>query len=189
MLLPLLLFTFSPLTSLQRGSFLLQVVSSLVQLQDLASYSSRSEPLHVIASVHHPRTLELINYVTQHTCSTGVSGQKVIGAVKAATGDPHHASHGAHVSRQGLEHVGGDALSKSAPQRVALSVDMLLPDELLSGLLTQVSVQPELLSVMNDLFDAEGTAIPLLILPTENDTWAWQVLIFIPQPQELVLNT
>jgi hypothetical protein len=37
-----------------------------------------------------------------------------------------------------------------------MDVDVLLPDELLSGLLTQVSVQPELLSVMNDLFDAQG---------------------------------
>lgn len=151
-----------------------------MQLQDLASHSSRSEPLHVIASVHHPRTLELINYVTQHSCSTGVAGQKVIGAVKAATGDPHHASHGDHVGSQGLDHVGRDGLN----QGVALSVDMLLPDELLSGLLTQVSVQPELLSVMNDLFDAEGMS-HFLILPTKSGTWPWQALILIAQPRAL----
>lgn len=157
-----------------------------MQLQDLASHSTRTEPLHVIASVHHPRTLELINYVTQHSCSTGVAGQKVIGAVKAVTGDPHHASHGDRFSSRGLQHVGRDGLSQAAGQSVALSVDTLLPDELLSGLLTQVSVQPELLSVMNDLFDAEGMSLHLLILPTKIDTQPWQALSLVPQPQELV---
>ena len=140
-------------------ALLLQVVSSLVQLQDLASHSSRGEPLHVIASVHHPRTLELINYVTQHTCSTGPAGQKVI----SATGDPHHASHGDHVSNQGSKHVGRDGSNQEA----ALSVDMLLPYELLSGLLTQVSVQPEMLSVVNELFDTEGTTIHLPSCPQQ----------------------
>ena len=42
-----------------------------------------------------------------------------------------------------------------APSPV-LSVDVLLPNELLSGMLTQCSVQPELLSVMEDLFDSAG---------------------------------
>ena len=41
-------------------------------------------------------------------------------------------------------------------QAAVLNMDVLLPDELLSGLLTQCSVQPELLSVMEDLFDSAG---------------------------------
>ena len=117
-----------------------------MQLQDLASHSGRTEPLHVIAPVNHPRTLELINYVTKQSCSTAVTGQQVIGAVKAVTGDPQYVFHGDSVG------------SRGQGEGVALNVDVLLPDELLSGLLTQVSVQPELLSVMNDLFDAEGMA-------------------------------
>lgn len=118
-----------------------------MQLQDLASHSDRTEPLHVIAPVNHPRTLELINYVTKQSCSKAVSGHQAIGAVKAVTGDPQYTSHGGDsVSSRGHEHA----------ESVALNVDVLLPDELLSGLLTQVAVQPELLSVMNDLFDAEG---------------------------------
>ena len=56
------------------------------------------------------------------------------------------------------EHTEGDGVGKEGRQGVAMDVDVLLPDELLSGLLTQVSIQPELLSVMNDLFDAEGMA-------------------------------
>lgn len=127
----------------------------MVQLQDLAFCSGRSEPLHVIAPIHHPRTLELINYVTHHSCSTGSTGQKVIGAVKAATGDPSHASPGDGVGSGGFGNL-GSSLKEVGAQSRALSVDVLLPDELLSGLLTQVSVQPQLLSVMNDLFDAQG---------------------------------
>ena len=134
-----------------------------MQLQDIASHSGRSEPLHVIAPVHHPRTLELINYVTHHSCSTAVTGQQVIGAVKAATGDPSHASHGDGVNSGGFGNLGSGGLKGGGAHRVALSVDVLLPDELLSGLLTQVAVQPELLSVMNDLFDAEGQSYHVFI--------------------------
>lgn len=115
-----------------------------MHLQDLASHSNRAEPLHVVAPVNHPRTLELVNFVTKQSCSRAVTGQHVIGAVKAVTGDPQYAS-------------GDSGMSRGQDGSVALNVDVLLPDELLSGLLTQVSVQPELLSVMNDLFDAEGT--------------------------------
>ncbi|KAL3157123.1 hypothetical protein ABBQ38_001368 [Trebouxia sp. C0009 RCD-2024] len=138
-----------PLQSLAAADADAQVVSSLVQLQDLASHSDRTDPLHVIAPVNHPRTLELINFVTKQSCSRAVTGQHVIGAVKAVTGDPQHASHGDSGSSRGQD------------ESMALNVDVLLPDELLSGLLTQVSVQPELLSVMNDLFDAEGVEIYL----------------------------
>ena len=141
-----------------------------MQLQDLASHSGRSEPLHVIAPVHHPRTLELINYVTHHSCSHAVTGQQAIGAVKAATGDPSHASHRDGVGSGGFGHLESGSSKGGGAQRVALSVDVLLPDELLSGLMTQVAVQPELLSVMNDLFDAQGMSCHVFVL-LRYDTW------------------
>lgn len=140
-----------------------------MQLQDLASHSGRSEPLHVVAPVQHPRTLELINYVTHHSCSTGATGHQVIGAVKAATGDPSYASHGDGVNSGGVEKAESGSEKRDGAQSVALSVDVLLPDELLSGLLTQVSVQPELLSVMNDLFDAQGIFRIVFVFLEEED--------------------
>ena len=152
------------MTTFLNRAALLQVVSSLIQLQDLASHSGRTEPLHVIAPVRHPRTLELINYVTHHSCSTETTGQQVIGAVKAATGDPSHASHGDGVGTWGFENPKSGSSKGAGAQRATLSVDVLLPDELLSGLLTQVSVQPQLLSVMNDLFDAQGTPCHVFVL-------------------------
>lgn len=140
------------------------MVSSLVQLQDLASQSGRTEPLQVIASVRHPCTIELINYITMHSRSTAATGQD-IGAVKALTGDRQHDSGSQKVTQ--TDRVGATSsrgyqdrhrahVKGGAGRNVVLNVDVLLPDELLSGLLTQVSVQPELLSVMNDLFDNEG---------------------------------
>ena len=139
-----------------------------MQLQDLASHSGRSEPLHVIAPVQHPRTLELINYVTHHSCSTGATGHQVIGAVKAATGDPSHASHGDGVNSGGFANTESGSRKGGGARSLALTVDVLLPDELLSGLLTQVSVQPELLSVMNDLFDAQGMCFRVFTVLKEN---------------------
>ena len=140
-------------------------MSSLVQLQDLASQNQRTEPLHVIASVRYPRTVELINYVTMHSRSTAATGQKDIDAVKAVTTNHHqqsqagtHASHGVSSSSKGGQGVGNGARERGADQHVVLNVDVLLPDELLSGLLTQASVQPKLLGVMNDLFDNDGKA-------------------------------
>ncbi len=139
-----------------------QVVASLIQLQDLALESGRPRPLHVVAQVRHPRTIKLINYITTHRHNNG-SSDKAIGAVKAVTDDHshHHVSHGSSQAAAGhgvrsQGGTGGKGMGKERGQGVVLDVDVLLPDELLSGLLTQVSVQPELLSVMNDLFDAEG---------------------------------
>lgn len=57
-----------------------------------------------------------------------------------------------HTSRMKLA---AGLAGQHAPSPV-LSVDVLLPNELLSGMLTQCSVQPELLSVMEDLFDSAG---------------------------------
>ena len=80
--------------------------------------------------------------------------------MKAVTDNQHQ--HGAHqgtgsVQAQGHKQLdGGGTTEREGRQGVVMDVDVLLPDELLSGLLTQVSVQPELLSVMNDLFDAQG---------------------------------
>ena len=140
------------------------MVSSLVQLQDLATQSGRTKPLHVIAPVRHPRTIELINYITMHSHSTAATSQD-IGAVKTVTGDHQHHMGSQEGAQTGfLDGASGRGRRKAhranaqggVGQKVVLNVDVLLPDELLSGLLTQVSVQPELLSVMNDLFDHEG---------------------------------
>ena len=87
--------------------------------------------------------------------------------MEAVTDNQHqHASHGTHGGASGHASVkaqgggkqldGGGSSEREGRQGVVMDVDVLLPDELLSGLLTQVSVQPELLSVMNDLFDAQG---------------------------------
>ncbi len=86
--------------------------------------------------------------------------------MEAVTDNQHqHASHGTHGgasghargNAQGRKQLdGGGTIEREGRQGVVMDVDVLLPDELLSGLLTQVSVQPELLSVMNDLFDAQG---------------------------------
>ena len=141
----------------------LKVVAALIQLQDLAAGSDRMLPLHVVAQVRHPRTLELIKYITADRHSAISSSQK--GAVAAVTADQQqHAVPGNHQAAGGhgggesqkQGHVGGEGAQRGGGQGAVLDVDVLLPDELLSGLLTQVSVQPELLSVMNDLFDAEG---------------------------------
>jgi len=138
------------------------VVASLIQLQDLATESGRTTPLHVVAPVRHPRTIELINYITSHSHKAAGNSQKDFGAVEAVTDNQHqHVSHGtsghASVKAQGHKQLdGGGTIEREGRQGVVMDVDVLLPDELLSGLLTQVSVQPELLSVMNDLFDAQG---------------------------------
>ena len=100
--------------------------------------SGRTTPLHVVAPVRHPRTIELINYITSHSHKAAGNSRKDFGAVKALT-----------ANQRGTK-------GREGRQGVVMDVDVLLPDELLSGLLTQVSVQPELLSVMNDLFDAQG---------------------------------
>ena len=152
------------LTALLTEPAATQVVSLLVQLQDLASQNQRAEPLHVIASVRHPRTIELINYVTMHSRSTAATGQKDIDAVKAVTTNHHQqsqagtcASQSAGSSSEGVQGVDSGVRQKGAEQHV-LNVDVLLLDELLSGLLTQASVQLKLLGVMNDLFDNDGKA-------------------------------
>ncbi|KAL0038546.1 hypothetical protein WJX77_010122 [Trebouxia sp. C0004] len=92
-----------PLHSLADNDADAQVVASLIQLQDLALESGRTTPLHVVAPVRHPRTIEL----------RGRDGK--------------------------------------------------------------VSEQPKLLSVMNDLFDAQGAEIYLrhpsrYNLPTNSNT-------------------
>ncbi|KAL0031396.1 hypothetical protein WJX79_008726 [Trebouxia sp. C0005] len=132
-----------PLHSLADNDADAQVVASLIQLQDLAVESGRTTPLHVVAPVRHPRTIELINYITSHSHKAAGNSRKDFGAVKALT-----------ANQRGTK-------GREGRQGVVMDVDVLLPDELLSGLLTQVSVQPELLSVMNDLFDAQGAEIYL----------------------------
>ena len=142
------------------------MVASLIQLQDLALESGRTTPLHVVAPVRHPRTIQLINYITSHSHKAAGNSQKEFEAVEAVTDNQHqHASHGTHGgasghargNAQGRKQLdGGGTIEREGRQGVVMDVDVLLPDELLSGLLTQVSVQPELLSVMNDLFDAQG---------------------------------
>lgn len=194
----------------------LQVVASLIQLQELAQAEGRTTPLHTIASVRHPRTIELINYITAHGSSRSSSSHSMhsmqasphtnsgsqlpqhhaddsTAASAGALGSPHEGSAQSQTQptmpsqglRQAPRHHRGNAFSDmqavtgqhdaqgsahsstdrhgrrgGAKQRheaaPVLSVDVLLPDELLSGLLTQCSVQPELLSVMEDLFDSAG---------------------------------
>lgn len=66
---------------------------------------------------------------------------------------------GQHASSASKHHTRAEKGSRSMAEKsqaAVLNVDVLLPDELLSGLLTQCSVQPELLSVMEDLFDSAG---------------------------------
>lgn len=190
----------------------MQVVASLIQLQDLAIATGRTTPLQTVVTVRHPRTVELINYITSHAHSgsnssqshsmqsgaltshgavtdsleqqqyayseegadtgdadhrvessaqqhqdkqRGHSSSNAVADVQAVTGqhessNAKHAKHAKHVSRA------GPAGKKSEAAAAVLSVDVLLPDELLSGLLSQCSVQPELLSVMEDLFDSKG---------------------------------
>ena len=142
------------------------MVASLIQLQDLALESGRTTPLHVVAPVRHPRTIQLINYITSHSHKAAGNSQKEFGGVEAVTDNQHqHVSRGTHGGTSGHASVkaqgrkqpdGGGTTEREGRLGVVMDVDVLLPDELLSGLLTQVSVQPELLSVMNELFDAQG---------------------------------
>lgn len=178
----------------------MQVVASLIQLQDLAIQSGRASPLHVVAPVRHPRTIGLINYITMHSHNAASHSQTEIGAVKAVTDNQHqHASHASHNKHhRPIEHAGSQAQEHNAGnmggvgrQGVVMDVDVLLPDELLSGLLTQVSVQPELLSVMNDLFDAEGMADKsYLTSPVKFNTVLPHLLVVLLQaaPMHAALN-
>ena len=161
----------------------MQVVASLIQLQDLTIQRGRASPLHVVAPVRHPRTIELINYITVHSHNAASHSQTEIGAVKAVTDNQHqHASHAAHDKhKQPVDYAGGETqerkhaeggdMGRGGRQGVVMDVDVLLPDELLSGLLTQVSVQPELLSVMNDLFDTEGMTDQRYLVCLNSTCW------------------
>ena len=190
-------------------TFGMQVVASLIQLQDLAIATGRTTPLQTVVTVRHPRTIELINYITSHAHSNSNSSQShsmqcgaltshgtvtdspgqqqsvsskegavsdsanqrmessarqhqvkqrrhssrdAVADVQTVTGqhESSNAKHAKHASRA------DPAGKKSEAAAAVLSVDVLLPDELLSGLLSQCSVQPELLSVMEDLFDSKG---------------------------------
>lgn len=181
----------------------LQVVASLIQLQELAVSSGRTAPLHTVATVRHPRTIQLINYITSHAHSNPDSSQSHSMQSSNDSNSPQHGVHSTQANHAGalsmqakaLDNLSQDHFNSQHPQhdqkqhfshehnvagdaqvaplksnassagrdgkkmqaaQAALSVDVLLPDELLSGLLTQCSVQPELLSVMEDLFDSAG---------------------------------
>ena len=190
-------------------TFGMQVVASLIQLQDLATATGRTTPLQTVVTVRHPRTIELINYITSHAHSNSNSSQShsmQSGALTShgavtdslrqqqsvhskeganmdganhrgdAAAQQHQDKQRGHSSSNAVADVpalirqhdssdakhakhdsrAGSAGKKSEGPAAVLSVDVLLPDELLSGLLSQCSVQPELLSVMEDLFDSKG---------------------------------
>ena len=82
-----------------------QTVASLIQLQDLALASGRLRPLHVIAQVRHPRTIELIQYITTQSHSGSSHSRHTVGAVKAVADGNYNAKarQSKPESNQGLE--------------------------------------------------------------------------------------
>lgn len=173
--------------------------------------TGRTQPLHTIATVRHPRTIELITYITSHAHSNPDSSQShSMQSSSASSSLQQHSMHSTDIDHTGSSNMqarsdhsssqstsqqqqqhsqsptsgqdnsiaadvqmvshqrdslsstrnnrskAGAGLKQAQAAAPALSVDMLLPDELLSGLLTQCSGQPELLSVMEDLFDSAG---------------------------------
>eukprot|EP00803_Ostreobium_quekettii_P010129 evm.model.scf_531.3 EVM.evm.TU.scf_531.3 scf_531:13935-21183(-) len=84
-----------------------QVLSTVLQIEDLSSKTTRTKPLHVVATINEPRTKEVATHLVAEANRTGVRS----------------------------------------------SVDLLLPDELSSGVLTQVAAQPKLSHVVQDLMN------------------------------------
>eukprot|EP00803_Ostreobium_quekettii_P003897 evm.model.scf_1298.2 EVM.evm.TU.scf_1298.2 scf_1298:4839-10953(-) len=85
-----------------------QVLSTVLQIEDLNSKRMEAKPIHVVATINQPRTKDVANHLVGASRKNG---------------------------------------SRS-------SLDLLLPAELSSGVLTQVAAQPRLLHVVRDLMNA-----------------------------------
>ncbi|GMH41923.1 hypothetical protein BSKO_09842 [Bryopsis sp. KO-2023] len=90
-----------------------QVISSLMQVQDLATKASREVPIHVVAPVNNPKSQE----VAESLVSEGIR------------------------------------------ERMPCTMDLILPEEMSSGVLTQVAAVPRLDMVFKDLLDSQGVEL------------------------------
>ncbi|WIA39518.1 hypothetical protein OEZ86_005609 [Tetradesmus obliquus] len=127
----------------------MQVVGSVLQLQSLASQQrSRKQPLAIIASLNSSTTEDVL----WHT-SLSYHAELQADAARAAEqrNEAKLRKHKGKRKEPKLE----DAAAAAAAVQPPVSLHLLRPDELMSGMLTQTACAPQLATVFSELFAQE----------------------------------